>query len=370
MNLSVSRLFAVLFVVLLVAVAPAAADERVGGAVVVAAGETVDGTLDAVGGTVVVYGTVDGDVNAVGGTVQIAPSGVVTGDLLGSGGAVTIEGRVDGDVDVGAGAFALRESGVVGGALDVGAGDVVIDGAVAGDVRIGADRVRIGPTAAVGGSVTYDSDDFAYAGSGVAGTVSRADLGYGGSVVGFDGGPGGLFAVPSWVGVAYRTLAHLALGALFVLVAPKFAADVRDAGLTDAARSGGIGLLALVGVPLALVLVAVTVIGIPLALLGGAAYALLLWAGLVLGAYTFGAWALRAADADSDSAWRALAVGLLVVALTQFVPGGGLLRLALTLVGVGAVVTVVRARYDGRDGDTGTGPAGRPSTPETDDVAA
>lgn len=52
----------------------------------------------ACGGNVMVFGHVDGDINAYGGRVNIAPSGSVAGDLTSYGGHVEVAGLVDGDV--------------------------------------------------------------------------------------------------------------------------------------------------------------------------------------------------------------------------------------------------------------------------------
>ncbi len=136
---------------------------------------------------------------------------------------------------------------------------------------------------------------------------------------------------------------------MLLVLAPRFVSEVGESGLGDTVHSGAVGLAALLLVPVLLVLLAVTLVGIPLAVLGGVAYGLLLWVGLVLGAYVLGT---RALDRDRVEYARllALGVGLLVVALTRFVPGGGLVRLALTVVGAGAVLLVLRARRVGDDG--------------------
>ncbi len=338
-----------LFAVLVIASAPvAAADSRVGGTVVIAAGETVADDLEAVGGTVIIRGTVDGSVNAVGGTVVIAPTGVVRGDLTGAAGAITVEGRVEGATQVAAGSFVLREGGVLVGDAEVGAGEALIDGTTEGTLSLDAGTVVVGAGATVGGDLLYDTEQFTNEGATVAGDVRATDLEFGPEVT-----PGPLFTVPSWVSVVYTVLAHLALGGLLLALLPRFVSEVGDFGLTRTARSGGFGLAALVFAPVLLVLVAVTIIGIPLALLGAVAYGVLLWVGLVLGAYVLGTWGVRALDrADAEYArWYALLGGVLLVGISRFVPGGGLFRLALTVIGAGAVLLALNARRTGERGE-------------------
>ncbi len=338
-----------LFAVLVIASAPAmAVDSRAGGTVVIAEGETVADDLEAFGGTVIVRGTVDGDVSAVGGTVLVAPTGVVTGDLSGAAGAVTVEGRVEGVTQVAAGSFVLREGGVLVGDAEIGAGEALIDGTVEGSLSVDAETVVVGSGATVGGDLLYDAAEFTNEGASVAGDVRAADLDFGGVDTDVT-----LFAVPSWLSVAYTVLVHLALGVVLLAVVPRFVSEVGEFGLARTARSGGLGLATLVLGPVLLVLVAITLIGIPLALLGAVAYGVLLWVGLVLGAYVLGTWGVRALDrADAEYArWYALIGGVLLVGLSRFVPGGGLFRLALTVIGAGAVLLALNARRTGERGE-------------------
>jgi cytoskeletal protein CcmA (bactofilin family) len=353
MTSAAMRSLMIALLVLVAASAPvAAAESQFGGTVVVAEGETISDDLDAVGGTVIVRGTVDGDVNAVGGTVVIAETGVVTGGLSGSAGAVTVEGTVEGAIEVAAGAFTLRESGTVGGDLDVAAGEVVLDGGVGGTATVAAERLRVGSSASIDGDLRHDVGTIVNDGQ-VAGDVRAVDLGN----TAFTGPQ---FTVPTWLGVLYTVLAHLALGAVLLLAVPRFVSDVETTGIERAARSGGVGLAALVLVPVLLILFAITIVGIPLALLGAAGYGVLVWVGLVLGAYVLGTAALRALDRDEGSGarWIALVAGVLLVGVSQFIPGGGLFRLALTVVGVGAVVLSVNARRTGRRGEEPAEPEG------------
>ncbi|WP_277554196.1 bactofilin family protein [Halobaculum limi] len=345
------RLVAVVFALLLVASVPvAAAESRAGGTVVIAEGETVADDLEAAGGTIIVRGTVDGDLQAAAGTVVIAPTGVVTGDLTGVAGAVTVEGRVEGATQFAAGSFTLRESGVLVGDAEIGAGAVLIDGQVDGTLSVEADTLQVGSAAAIGGDLLYDTEEFTNEGASVAGDVRATDLDFGG----FDAAEISLFTLPSWVSVVYTVLVHLALGSILLAVVPRFVSEVGDLGLGRTAYSGGIGLGTLLVGPVLLVLLAVTIIGIPLAFLGAITYGVLLWVGLVLGAYVLGTWGLRAVDRGdvAYARWYALALGVLLVGVSRFIPGGGLFRLALTVIGAGAVLLALYARRTG-EGDEG-----------------
>ncbi|ELZ32065.1 bactofilin family protein [Halorubrum tebenquichense] len=319
--------------------AAAQSTQGTGGAVVVAEGETVDG-LQTAAGTVVVRGTVAGDLSGAAGSIRIAETGRIDGDVSAAAGTITVEGRVGGDVEVGAGAFELTDTGRIDGSLDVGAGSVRVDGAVGGDVRATADDVVIGPNADVGGEFRYDAETFTRSPDAtVAGGIAEDTSLGGDSGVGFGGD-----LVPSWVGGVYGVAVNLALGALLLLAFPRFSRGVADRVARGALRSTAVGLGVLVGVPVLLALVAITVVGIPLALVGIAAYVVALWVGSVYGRYALGSWVLD--RLGSPNRWLALVVGVIGVALVGRIPWiGGLVDLVVLLFGVGALALGLAGRY-------------------------
>lgn len=324
-----------LVVVLGVVPATAAAESRAGGTVVVAADETVDG-LTAVGGTIVVRGTVNGNLEAVGGTVVVAESGAVTGDVAVSAGSVQIDGTVEGELNGAAGALTIGENATVGGSLQVGAGTVIVGGRIGGDATVGAERLVLRPTAVVDGDLTYDDDTelVREEGATVAGTVSQEDLDRGGGV--------GTFA--GWVVLtAWELGANLLLGALLLLAFPRFSAGIADRIREDPLRTGGVGLLTLVAVPLVLVLLVLTIVGIPIALALGLPVLLIGgWVAFVYGQYAVGDWA--SSEFGGGSRWVALVVGVVGITLLSEIPiVGGLLDLVVFVLGLGALAATLYA---------------------------
>lgn len=333
-------LLVALFVVLASIPGIAVAEPQAGGSVVVAEGETVGG-LEAFAGSVVVYGTVDGDLAAFAGDVTIAPSGRVTGDVSTAAGSVRIAGTVDGDVNAGAGDVTVAEGATVAGSLQAGAGSVRIDGAIGGDVAVGAETIVLGPRASVAGDLTYDGRLQGNQGA-VAGTIER-DTSLGGAMV---VGPS-FGGVTDWVLGLYAFLVNLALGALLVLVAPAFSRRVADRALASPLESGGVGLLTLVVVPILLVATALTIVGIPLTIVGGVLFAIVAWVGAVYGRFVVGSWLVTYADTDNQ--WAALVVGFLVVAVAVRIPWlGGVFELLVFLLGMGALVLVINDRRRAR----------------------
>jgi len=321
------------------------------GTIVVGADETVE-SVEAVAGTIVIRGTVAGDVSGAAGTVHITETARVGGDVAAAAGTVRVDGQVDGDVSVGAGTLEVTETARIGGSVDAGAGYAAVDGAVGGDVTVGAETVVLGPNARIEGDFRYDAETLTRdPGATVEGRVVKETRESAGPI-------GGADAVGSVVGAVYELLATLLFGVILLVAFPDFSAGVASRVGSSPVQSGGVGLLALVGVPLALVLVAVTLVGIPLAVVGAVAFAGAVWAGLVYGQFAVGVRVLAALGRENR--WLALVVGLVGFALLGAVPVlGGLLELGSLLLGLGALVLGLRDAYRRRSGGR---PADRQST--------
>lgn len=329
----------------------AAAQSGIGGTVIVEEGETVS-EVNSVAGSVIVRGTVAGDVSAFAGDVYVTESGVIEGDLSAAAGNVRIAGTVNGEVASGAGNVRVEETGVVQGSFQVGAGNVIIDGEIAGDATIGAETIRLGDDARIGGSLTYDGNLEGNQGA-VEGDITR-DRTLGGEIV-TDFGP-----LASAVFSVYAFLFNLILGAFLLAVFPRFSAGVADRVATDPIRTGLVGLGVLIAVPILLLAFAITVIGIPITIVGAFVFVLVVWIGIVYGRYAVGAWLLSLANVGNK--WAGLLVGLLIGAILAEVPiVGGLINFLIFLLGLGALSIGLYAHLRGFGSKPAAGPTGEPA---------
>ena len=331
-EVTISRQLFVLFVVTVVTVSlfsgVGAAQEGVGGTLVVGSDETVS-SVSGVYGSIVVKGTVTGDVSGVAGDVTIREGGVVEGNIDAAAGSIRISGTVQGDVSTGTGSIHVTDTGLVEGDFKVGAGRVRIDGSINGDAEIGADTIRLGEKATIDGSLTYNGDLQGNR-AAVQGDITR-DPSLGGGLFEF------VLPIGSFIFTVNAFILNFLLGALLLAVFPNFSASVADRVATRPARTGLVGLGVFLGVPLVLTLVAITVIGIPISIAGILLFLVISWIGLVYGRFAVGAWLLSLADVDNR--WAALVVGLLLgVALWQIPVLGGIINLVIYLLGLGALV--------------------------------
>jgi cytoskeletal protein CcmA (bactofilin family) len=345
------------------------------GDVTVAADETINDTLLAMGQTVTIDGNINGDLLAFGREVIVR--GNVTGNLVTGAQRITIEGTVGGSVLGGAEDLTLA-NGRIGGNLygfgndvEITAGANVTGNAIAGaesvdvDGRVGVDLRGFGKTVNVSGAVEGDVD--AYAGTVTLASTARV----GGNVRGHVDTAGDL-SVASGAAVGgsvdeqlvereqrrnpYATFGYyfgqvVRVGAMFLagLLLLAVFPVLRDVSLPNAMavlRSGGIGLAAAVTMPVAAVLLCITVVGIPLGLLTFVLGAIGLFFAKIVLAQIIGRAVFRAPQAPPHYA-ATLITGLLITIVAINLPWfGGIANFVLTLVGFGIIVSLLFARFN------------------------
>jgi cytoskeletal protein CcmA (bactofilin family) len=346
--------------------------EGEGGPVTVEAGTTVNDSLIAIGSSVVVDGVVDGDLVAfarevvVRGTVMgdvltaaesVSIEGSVAGNVLGFGRSVeALEGRIDRNlygfgqrVLIGRGAriggdatmFAetSRMSGTVGRDVLGFARELELGGEVARNVGFFGEEARVLPGADVGGDLTLHVPREANArvadGATVAGKVVTD--------VRFTRERPNRFLRPGFYGFEIaRLAAAFIIGWIVFALAPSLA-GVQLGAPIEMLKTGGLGLLAIVATPIAALLVAFTLIGLPLAVIAIFVWLTALYLAKIVVAGYVGDRLLERADQPPRRP-LALLVGLVVVLVAVALPWiGGLVHIVLTALGMGVLIRFAAA---------------------------
>ena len=269
----------------------AAADDlvRLGEDVVVAANAVVDDVLTG-GGDATVHGHVRGDLVTVGGDATVGSR--VDGDVVTTGGDLVVRGDVRGDVET----FG---------------GDVQVDGRIRGDVETHGGRLHLGPHGQIDGDGSRALEHASSGGIGAAFAGFAAKL------------------------ASYVLLFLLALG-LQTLGRERFEA-LQGAMLRTPGRAGLAGGALLLGGGLACGVLAITVLGLPLAALGALALATTATVGLAASVSIVGAVLPFEGLGRRDAARLAAGTGVLFAA--SFVPFfGGLALFLATAWGLGALL--------------------------------
>lgn len=337
--------------------------EEIGGDVLAAAGyvETsgrIAGDATVLGGRVIVVADVAGDSLVAGGSVdtdgrvsgklriiggKIDSGAVVEGDLLAAGGKVVLlEGStVHGNAWVAGGS--ARVSGTVSGELRVAARRVEIAGEVLGRVLIDAVEVEILPTAVIRGDFLYRS-------------AAEADIHPEAQVLGdimFERSETPHRVVGWWFATA--GLAGLAVFGGLILLGAVLLSVFPNVSLSAARTIGGrpwpalgLGFAVLVACPVLILILMATVIGIPLAIFLIALYVAAVFSALLVAALAIGLRGARLFRRAGDGAlWKRLLVlagGLLALGLLILIPFFGVLVLLAALAfGLGALLLQSRA---------------------------
>jgi hypothetical protein len=263
----------------------------------------------------------------ISGDVTVARGESVDGVFLVSGDA-RIAGHVDGDVIV-------------------LSGDVLVSGRIDGDLFTASGEARLLASAEVGGDVGYgDEHPQVSLDAHVDGDVTKQDWPDAGGLVSWIGG----FLI--WLAVS---LSMLILGALLLLIAPRAADALEARSREKLGPTIAIGIAILIVLPLAALLAAITVFGLPLALAIG--LALLPFGGV---AYVTAAYALgRRVVQPPRHRMLSLVAGLAILRAAALVPFLGLLvGLAALVFGLGLIGAAIGAARE----PSGPEPAQSPRT--------
>jgi len=272
------HIFILLFLSLLIAIAPAAVF-RTGETVIIEKGDVIRGNLFAAGRTIQIKGTVYGDIVAVGG--ELILEGPVYGDLLLAGGDVilkmprvsdvravggelSLQSRVRGDVFIAGGKIDIKPATRIARDLIAYGGQVHVSGEIIGNAKINGGSVFVTEGTSIRGNL--------FSTSGKGGTRIAASA----KIVGEKDVVRknlqtqtikkdflGIIAV----GKALGFLAKAVLALLLILMVPNYIKAVNTTMNAKPWSSIGIGILLLLLVPVLIFLCLASLIGIPIGLI-------------------------------------------------------------------------------------------------------
>jgi cytoskeletal protein CcmA (bactofilin family) len=325
-------------------------------------GGVIDNDLIITAQTVRIEGTIEGDLIAFAQTVSV--TGRVGGDVLVFAQRLHVTGHVDGnvrsfgefhdlegmiarnvtlfgetvqlhsDAEVSGSFTSASESstldGRVGRDLIVFAETTAVNGSVGGNARLAGETVSIGPNADIAGELTIHSggepDISADASLSAGPNIERTEDDSSGS---------SFFGRIVWRFLAWA--ASFIYGLVVLFLAPRMVPRVVE-NLSRYGVSIGLGAVALVAIPIAIVVVCLTLVGIPVGLIAAAGYALCVYSAQVF----VGSWigqAMLGKSTTKSEAIRRLALGLAILHIAVLVPVmGGIVRLAVVLWGFGAFI--------------------------------
>ncbi len=344
--------------------------------IIISQGEVIDSDLLKAAEALIVSGKINGDAYLAGGTVTF--DGEVTGDLFAAGGVVKVNGKIGQDLRVCGGQVLIdaqigRNLALVAGNADVSkntlipgsllaaAGNLetkapvalgakmvlgrgVLNNPIGKDVKIlSGEELILGPNTEIGGNLTYRGPKEADFQKGA--TVSGETKFIPHTAIDKE------LQLPTPVkpeiqrGIKkalfpFRVLNFLVTFIIsFVLlkIFPRFFVSTSTTLQEKITSSLGWGLLTLVLFPIILLLLVLTIIGIPVALFIVLVFALALFLAKLVGSFCLGRWIFKKLTQDERRGW-ALFVGLLVYSLAKIIPYlGWLFVLGLIIASLGSI---------------------------------
>jgi hypothetical protein len=247
-------------------------------------------------------------------TVNVLPSAAIAGNASLAGNTIRAEGRVSHN---------LRVAGT----------DVSIGGDIGGTVNANGARVTVLPGAIIRGDLVVRSPrpPVISQQAQVIGAVRHEPTRTSGRWA----------AWPIFWGWTFLGL--FLLGAAALLLAPSWSRDVADVLRARPGVSMVIGALLLFFVPVVVALLAVTIVGIPLAVVAFALYVALLVLATIFVAYRLGDWLLSRGHRIATPRWAPLALGVLIVSLLISLPIVRVLAgVVVVMLGAGAIFLELR----------------------------
>ena len=337
---------------------------KTGNTINVASNETINSMLFAAGSNIDIAGTVNGDVYCAGQTITI--SGTVNGDVFCGGQTIIVSGKIDGSVRLGGQTVTL--SGTISNSATIGAQDLVIDknatisrdllggsqnvtingtvgrdivsgsqnltinGKVGRNIKGGTQTLAVGSTGSVDGNVDYigTNDPNIASGGKIAGTVNRTNPKQNQQTTYF----APIAFTIGWF--IYVFFAMLVLALILVGLFPRVFQDASSSAMKKPGQTILIGIVAAIVIPVLIVGLLITAIGIPAAIL-----ALLTWFIIMIISGPFAGYLLGRVllKTQKEPVWIMLS-GASILIVTYFIPIVGFITiLAAYLFGTGMVLT-------------------------------
>ncbi len=347
-----------------------AKDEVITKAIYINAGDQVEfagdteGDVYVAGGRVLVSGRIGGDLLAAGGIVDV--TGDVAQNVRVVGGQVTISGHVGRNLSSVGGNLNLLKTAVVDGSVVLAGGNILLEAPVAGDLDIAAGNISIDTKIAgnltayteslqllsnsdVLGDLSYYSANEAMFSQGatVSGTITRHAMPEGAKMENLANSQqlASSLAKLKLQFKFFSFLIAMVFGIALMKLFPNYMSSVSERINAKFWQSAGIGFLVLFLTPLLIILLFITVLGIPFAIIFGFVYGLYLYMAKIYISY----WIGRNLLSKWTKGWNShlvFAFGLALYYVVTMIPIlGGIIGFVAVLAGLGASLISCRIFY-------------------------
>jgi len=272
---------------------------------------------------------ISGDVYVAGGEIEI--DGSVGGNLIVAGGKVKVLGKVAKNLIVAGGKVEVGELAEIGGYTLTGGQEINLLGKFMGPIKLGAKSLMVGQKAIINGNLEAD--------------VTTSEISSDSKIVGEKNIKIHEVKKPEIeknqfkkIGYAGKFISFLSKLLVLLVFIKFFGKKINPTNIKDSFLANiGFGLMLLIMAPFVMLILAITIIGLPLSLILLVIYFLSLYlstliTSIVIGKYIF------IKNKFKENIYLQSIVGLFVISLLGLIPVvGGLIKLTAVLFGVGII---------------------------------
>jgi hypothetical protein len=308
----------------------------------------INGDLIAVGGKLEVSGKVTQDLMAGAGDLSV--KGEVGDDIRAAGGSVRIDAVIKDDLLAAGGDVSLSESSFVGGDVHLAGGNIMLGGLINGDMKLAGgniylnsdvkgnvvlynvDRITFGPNASIQGALAYRAPEPLDIPVGLASggvfyekiETSQVKENLPAVLAGFS---------------IFSLLATLFFGLVFLWLCRYYILHAAETAYDATLKSVGVGFLVLILTPIVGIILLITTIGIPLALVTIALWVIYLYVAKVMAAMLIGFKIVKVNEKSRfGRIFGSFALGALIYTLIGMVPiVGWVVNLVFVLIALGSL---------------------------------
>lgn len=293
----------------------------------------VTGDLFVAGGSITILNQVSGDVRVGGGNITIA--GDILGDVLIGGGQIILSGKtIGGDVIIAGGS--VRMDSEVKGKVKIAGGEVYINAPIKGDVDIRSAKLTLGPKANITGNLNYKAEKPATleAGAVVQGETNYTEIK--GRDVAKKNVTAGLFTLM----FIAKFLSLLVVALIIGLTFRRYSRELVKTATTNPLKEIGRGIVTLIVLPILSIILLITIIGIPLGIIGLLSFIMLMVFATIMTPVFLGAlvykWISRKPEYVIN--WKTSLLGTVVYCVLGLIPLIGWLIICISMIITAGVV--------------------------------
>lgn len=290
----------------------------------------IEGDLMIAGGQIKTNSNISGDAYIAGGQVDI--NGTINGNLIVGGGNITITGKVLKNVIVGGGQVKIDSQAEIGGYVLAGGGTVDLQGNFLGPVKVGGGSLVIGEKAIINQGLEAD--------------VSKSDVALSSKIMGEKNiriyeTKKPEKQVDQWKQLGYvgEIFSFLSKLIILLILIKIFGQKIKQISDTNSFWSMmGWGLITLIVTPILILMMMMTVIGIPLAVITLITYSICLYLTGIIISILVGHFMSEKGYLKVKNHYLQGIVGLLLLTLVGLIPVvGGLVKFIVLLLGLGFI---------------------------------